>query len=217
MRKMPMKSKIFNTDQVRAIQEGRMTQSMQVVKRPLDDRGIRLCEPTGWEDWHGASIKCPFGKVGDVIAVRETWAITTNVNSMPNWPDRFNIPIEEGSCFIYRAHGEWQWVDDDGFSTEKSFWRSPATMPREAARLFLRITHIRVMRVQELTGRDILNQGYDNGKSNPTMGIRWENMQRMHMEQLMPDTWNANPYMWILDFTKTDNHESRQAVDLREI
>jgi hypothetical protein len=80
-------------------------------------------------------------------------------------------------------------------------------MPRWASRLALQITGIRAERVQDISGRDVLAEGVDNGKSNPTMGQRWENMQKMAYAELWDAInakrghfWASNPWVWVIEF-----------------
>jgi len=209
-----MKSKIFSTDQVRGIQEGRITQFMQEVKQNIEHQFD--CFPVGDErhdklspSWselglkegvlycgncgHLAlnNIKCPFGKPEDIIYVRETWAVTC------------------GGKYEYKADGEYppriihEMANEGGgedIVTER--WFPSARMPRAAARLFLKITNVRVMRVQELSAADVFKQGIDNGKSNHTMGIQYTNMQRIAFIEKHPEVWQANRWQWVVSFEK---------------
>lgn len=174
-----MKSKIFNTDQIRAIQDGRMTQFMQVVKHPLDNRGARYCGPHGWEDWHGIPIKCPFGKVGDILYCREAWHY-----------------LDSQDEFVYKADPPIFFPHE---MVETNPFYSPATMPREAARLFLRITNIRVMRVQELTEQDAKAQGYEviDDEFCPALCALKSDVFEKGLDYF-------EKYHWIIDFEKTD-------------
>ncbi len=167
-----MKSRIFNTDQVRAIQDGRMTQFMQVVKPQPTEMPEAGANSFQWN----ATIKgrsysfaaltdtllkehmtefCPFGKVGDVMAVKETTV------SAYTWDGIGECPPPKT---FYKADDEWkrtEWYDEEKDSIISGpKWKSAVHMPHEAARLFLRITNIRVMRVQELTEQDAKAQGY---------------------------------------------------------
>lgn len=184
-----MRGRIFNTDQVRAIQSGRMTQFMQEVKpQPNIDncpvggsiwlvkKGLYLWEEDDPSLCATMTEYCPLGKVGDVIYVREGW---------------FNdADFEEAAIYVHKENFP-------NFPLGGCKWRSPATMPREAARLFLRIENIRVMRVQELKWGDFEKQGYPGYR--PIQQEPVDQFKTSHM-----DIWEANKFHWILDFTKTD-------------
>lgn len=191
-----MKSKIFNTDQVRSIQDGRMTQFMKVVKpQPTADwmQNTKQFSPTGamfdskgkqlfWlsdPDAKGkkdSEIYCPFGKVGDVIYCREKWNFIYGI-----------IDTQWEEIGYYHS--------TDGDINKK--WKSPATMPREAAQLFLHITNIRVMRVQELNDSDMVKQ--QARLVSPPIIRTFKDTSVSNLK-----LWQQNPYCWIIDFEKTD-------------
>lgn len=80
-------------------------------------------------------------------------------------------------------------------------------MPRWASRITLEVTGVRVERLQNISGRDVLAEGVDNGKSNPTMGMRWENMQLMAFEGLWvsingAQSWEDSPWVWVVEFRR---------------
>lgn len=180
-----MKGKIFNTEQVRAIQEGRMTQFMQEVKSRHESGIFQVCRnrdgvitsiySLDWDERNcERDVVCPFGKVGDVIYVREGW---------------FNdADSEEAPIYVHKGYSP-------NFPLGGCKWKSPATMPREAARLFLRIENIRVMRVQELSVMEFEKQDRRNA---------YVHMPSFRPNCLSEEIWNANKYHWIIDFTKTD-------------
>lgn len=196
-----MKSKIFNTDQVRAIQDGRMTQFMQVVKPQPEVITGDILNPFKWyaankNDFCGdidRPVKCPFGKVGDVITVKEIWirGITIDENEKPvnDNPPRFWYKADNNAPEWYRPE-----LSDDHPNYLTPPWKSPATMPREAARLFLRITNIRVMRVQELTKQDARAQGHE---TDIVYGDIWT------PHDFLPGG-TENLWYWVIDFTKID-------------
>lgn len=178
-----MRSKIFSTDQIRAIQDGRMTQFMQVVK-PQPGLHAEFCryDVIGQALFtDNTRIGCPFGKIGDTLYCREDWA------------------VNERGEYEYRADGKEAPVllclTFEGLKTINR-WYPSATMPREAARLFLRITNIRVMRVQELKEQDAAAQGYVDHKK-----FKWciDELARCNEK-----IWIENTWIWTIDFTKTD-------------
>lgn len=97
-------------------------------------------------------------------------------------------------------------------------WHPSIHMPREAARIFLRVTDVRVERLQKIDGHGVLAEGVDNGHSNPAMGKRWENMQLMAFPALWDSTikpaardlygWDANPWVWVIEFEQIGREEA---------
>ena len=156
---------LFNTDMVRAILDGRKTVTRRVVKpQPVwveQDKKYRVC-PSGW--WWGLDriraidnnelfaqmlkVEAAPYNVGDILYVRETWAFNPcdkcGHACDTQAPDIYSSA--EG-CFIYRAnYGE---TEDDSFPPSMFKWRPSIHMPREAARIFLRVTDVRVERLQD--------------------------------------------------------------------
>ena len=76
----------------------------------------------------------------------------------------------------------------------------------------LKITYLGVERLQDISGADIFAEGIDNGKSNPTMGKRWENMQRMVYEEHWNNLhagkpgvqWADNPFVWVVKYERSE-------------
>jgi hypothetical protein len=193
-----MRSKIFNTDQVHAIQEGRMTQFMQAVKPEYQPvryeyiNGKWMMKQAGWpllQRDEFISRFCPFGKVGDVIAVRETFQYYGNAKGQID--------------YLYKAKAG----DEERLNEfHDPIWRPSAAMPREAARLFLRITNIRVMRVQELTEEDAKAQiaPYQNDRESYN-GEHYHGSHKNGLKSLVGiKAWDENQFHWIIDLTKTD-------------
>lgn len=136
---MSEKPILFSTDMVKAIMDGRKTMTRRVIKpqpeRIAPDSKNRLplaflADGTKW-------IKPPY-QPGDVLWVRETWAVDDNPACVPQ--------------YIYKA--------DDGFYPEGG-WRPSIHMPREAARLFLTVKEVRVEGLQDITEEDVKAEGVD--------------------------------------------------------
>lgn len=93
-------------------------------------------------------------------------------------------------------------------------WHPSIHMPKEAARIFLKVTDVRVERLQMMNGKDVLKEGVDNGSSNPTMGYRFDVMQRMAFKDLWNSTiktadldkygGDANPWVWVIEFERVE-------------
>lgn len=130
---------LFSTSMVRAILEGRKTQTRRVIKPEPEGRGLRTTN-VQFEDWHGNEVKCPYGEVGDILWVRESWALEKYFNG-----------LTEECFFKYKA-------DFDGPVDWN--WKPSIHMPKKAARLFLKITDIHVERLQDISTSDCMKEGY---------------------------------------------------------
>lgn len=149
----------------------------------------------------------PKYQVGDILWVQETWKVENS----------YILTGTYGFDVCYRANDKIMpciFSDMDRYKKffkyeNKKGWQSPYFIPREAARIFLRVTKVRVERLQDINGLEVLAEGVDNGRSNPTMGQRWENMQRMAFQELWDGLntdrgygWNVNPWVWVYEFER---------------
>lgn len=127
-------------------------------------------------------------KKGNILYVRETWC-------------KGSLDYNEEK-FYYKADNKIPHCQ----------WCPSIHMPKEAARIFLRVKNVRTERLQDIDGYGILAEGVDNGNSNQTMGKRWENMQRMAFSEIWNSTvkksdiekygWSANPWVWVIEFER---------------
>ncbi|OSY94979.1 hypothetical protein [Klebsiella michiganensis] len=173
---------IFNGEMVRAILDGRKTQTRRIMApQPADDieRGIfPNPEVIGWKSSrrhkHGSTTAhfCHYGKPGDRIWVRETWGVVSHAFSddglMIDWvPDRPATAIHEmpfGNGYysgyaIYAADGDFTWGDDDGYEDGRSCWKPSIHMPKAASRILLEITDVRVERLNAISEEDAQSEG----------------------------------------------------------
>ena len=143
---------IFNTEMVKAILDGRKTQTRRVIKSqptPEPDRFEYYGEKLGW-GWLPTSKSgkigiftppryyCPYGKIGDRLWVRETWSHGCNDFGT----NRFTVH--------YRA---------DGLDHKGHRWSPSIFMPRKRSRITLEITDIRVERIQDISEQDAIAEG----------------------------------------------------------
>ena len=196
-----MKPSLFNTEMVRAISEGRKTVTRRAIRPQPEGRPIRMTENSCYPGCYAIEgtprVIRPPCQSGDILYVRETWN--------GDWCDHY----------IYKADGGS--AKAAGYTAEPK-WRPSIHMPKEAARLFLRVTGVRVERLKDIDGHGILKEGIDNGKSNPAMGTRWENMQSMAFAELWNNTikpsdralygWAANPWVWVIEFERISKDEA---------
>ncbi|MEA5151989.1 MAG: hypothetical protein VB039_05245 [Oscillospiraceae bacterium] len=124
---MSLKPILFNTAMVKAIRAGQKTQTRRVIREPSIEMETNVY-PNGYiQTSRGVWTKPPYQR-GDILWVRETWAYAPDDD--PNFRD-----------FIYQADDETPEV------WHKTAWRPSIHMPYTAARLFLRVTRIRVERL----------------------------------------------------------------------
>ncbi|HBM3155018.1 TPA: hypothetical protein LVL83_000348 [Klebsiella michiganensis] len=183
---MKERGMIFNGEMVRAILDGRKTQTRRIMApQPADDieRGIfPNPEVIGWKSSrrhkHGSTTAhfCHYGKPGDRIWVRETWGVVSHAFSddglMIDWvPDRPATAIHEmpfGNGYysgyaIYAADGDFTWGDDDGYEDGRSCWKPSIHMPRAASRILLEITDVRAERLNTISEEDARAEGIIDG------------------------------------------------------
>lgn len=172
---------IFNGEMVRAILDGRKTQTRRIMKNQpagdYPDTPALIRSVDGGFQWYGhygesSIFNCPFGAVGDRIWVRETWGVVSHEldedgRIQPWSPDRPATAIHEmpfGNGYysghaIYAADGEFTWGDDDGYEDGRSCWKPSIHMPRAACRILLEVTGIRVERLNSISQEDAQAEG----------------------------------------------------------
>ena len=179
---------------VRAILAGRKTQTRRII---TDQSAISL-HPDGTPK--KAQPKCRFGKQGDTLWVKETFFDDRPYKSCPAFCD--------GPDFIYRA--------DEGAFIGCHKWKPSIFMPREASRITLLITDIRVERLQDITDEDAEQEGiYPIINTGPPPA--WHSTapagamivkQRDSITPFKdlwnsihgPEAWESNPFLYVIQF-----------------
>lgn len=182
-----MKPILFNAQMVRAILDGRKTQTRRVVKPqpPVDavpyyDRVLYWKTPQRGE---GVPYAKPTYAPGDILWVRETW--------------RWKTPsVLEETKYIYRA-------DIHPADETKQKWRPSIHMPKEAARIFLRVTDARVERLWDISSEDVYAEGTDSRLWAATRDA----FRRIWDSTIKPSDinrygWDANPWVWVISFER---------------
>ncbi|MCZ8144884.1 hypothetical protein [Flavobacterium sp.] len=137
-------------------------------------------------------VKCPYGKVGDVLWVRETMIF--NKNSQTYWPvsdgyKRSISPLTNKPVFEY----------------EKVV--SSIHMPKKACRLFLKITDIRVEQLNHISRGDAMLEGchFANMQTGPNP-VDW--FKDLWKSMNGEESWNSNPWVWVISFERIDKPEN---------
>ncbi len=201
-----MKPILFTTEEVRATLDNRKTVTRRVVKpqeKILENPmfGYTMFTPKGyisvrgdWTDTDGDKrygenfIKLPYCH-GDILYVREAWA---------EWHGRF----------VYKttSFGSEKYIEKNG--TESVIrWKSPVSMPREAARIFLRVTDVRVERLQEITFKQALKEGC-NDYSSTALGFFYVWDSTLKAKDRILYGWEANPWVWVIEFERVSREEA---------
>jgi hypothetical protein len=196
---------LFSTPAVQAILAGQKTQTRRVVTVPWH-KGKKVPPYEPWYvesdgkllymdecgEYHPMEDVCPYGEPGDILWVRETWASHCDECEHNQGEGHKDATCIFGDCerYAYKA-------DDDGCPGGK--WRPSIHMPREAARLFLRVTGVRVERLQDISYDDCLREGMWNyGTEVDTLAMFQELWQTLNAKRGFG--WETNCWVWVISF-----------------
>jgi hypothetical protein len=171
---------IFNTATVKAIIEGRKTQTRRLVKpqpKAFDGSGgghwwrctyvqsmVRVEEelqnPTS-EYYEGFIDEVnPFGKKGDRLWVRETFCYGRIDEWDAEHPEDRRLYVDQDNAFIKNQQSiPKQWCEENNVDVEGVVWKPSIHMPRSAARILLEITKIRIERLNQISTQDAVQEG----------------------------------------------------------
>lgn len=222
-----MKPSLFNTEMVKALLDGQKSVTRRVVKPQPKMQLSYICggcgcgrwsyppkncvEQSGWDEKYrridgltaedNAMLWTPPFHAGDILYVRETWD---------------NEPVSPGGhtrlsgVYYYKADGD---LRPEGW---RGNWHPSIHMPKAAARIFLRVTDVRVEHLQDMRMGDMKAEGMI-----PTnvSGGSWQQWQRDYAQPAWNSTikksdlpvygWDANPWVWVIEFERISAEEAR--------
>lgn len=196
---------IFSGEMVKAILDGRKTQTRRVVK-PQPASGVRFSPfvPEQVEDGHGREMRCPYGV--ERLWVRETWTEGYDrALSEAEGDDQNAVSIiyKADGSEIYRscpAEIAAQWGDFSQDGDNDPRWKPSIFLPRWASRITLEVVSVRVERLQEISDSDARAEGVlcDLNCRRPFANL-WDfiNAERGY-------GWDANPWVWVVEFERMD-------------
>jgi len=212
---------IFNGDMVRAILAGQKTQT----RRPINPAPMMITDSSAvpWEGDPETLAKllkksgkaCPFGQPGDLLWVRETWSqIDDTEFGGERWIDYRATPKYPESSG--RRPAGW---DDEPENTPLR-WRQSIHMPRWASRILLRVTAVRVERVQDLSEQDAMAEGVTEMMFHPgrclsqcASGISFPSAISAYRDlwESIYGNWDVNPWVWVVEFERATDSKQEAA------
>lgn len=204
VRELPI---LFNIEMVKAILTGRKTCTRRAIKlpdkmtgRPIGKSGDSS-NPLGF--FYPGGIKRPPYQPGDILYVRETWSEIKNADG-------------SHKKYVYKASDQYPFGESRYII--KFNWKPSIHMPKKAARIWLKVTDVRVERLQDITEDGAKEEGanFKNGKN---VGLE-EKMRRTAIErfaEIWNSTikktdidrygWDANPWVWVIEFERCKSRE----------
>lgn len=187
---MAEKPILFNTEMVRAILDGQKTQTRRIMKRqPPEGEKVEYNEHYNMLLIHNIPAKHGPFEVGDVLWVRETFA---------TWSRTYGST----SRIVYRADV------DPGDKTDYE-WFPSIHMPRDIARIYLRVKDVRAERLQEISDEDAKREGANH---NTCVYEKMKHSARDRFAGIWDSTikkadlplygWDANPWVWVVEFER---------------
>ena len=214
---------LFSGPMVRAILEGRKTQTRRVVKpqplsmREAESKGMhgdlvldlasysgvsRLSESRGRNAAAAGVLithpHCPYGAPGDRLWVRETWWMHDNQNAFDAEDGNVTAPDGTRRLVGYAATMNY---DSSRCASEFGCRKRPSIhMPRWASRLTLEVVAVRVERLQAISEEDVLAEGIERPLRREYAEL-WESINGA-------GSWDANPFVWVVEFRRLTNGEA---------
>ena len=211
---MATKPILFNTQMVRAILDGRKTCTRRIVKpQPTAHYGVQCIKP-------------PY-QPGDILYVRETWERFECWNCEGD--ERGNCPKEPKKSVLDKACGCYMYRATDEISGDAK-WHPSIHMPKEAARIWLKVTNVRVERLQEITETQTEEEGflftppclhrtgenycdidgpcgnkikYCDMSAGELFGkVLWDSTIKKSDIDIYG--WDANPWVWVIEFERCE-------------
>jgi len=206
---MKIKPILFNTDMVHSLLDGHKSVTRRVVKPQPEGKPYPMPQGSCWPGYFGtmesARVFAPPYRPGDILYVRETWN--------GDWCDHY----------IYKADGGSAKAAGYG---EEPKWHPSIHMPKEAARLFLRVTGVTAKHVQDITDEDARKEGCTGredfhrvwndcyAKPRPIKdecgvithyeSYPWEDIRETRTYRGKPWHVIGNPWVWVIEFERCE-------------
>lgn len=206
---------LFSTPMVVALINERKTMTRRIVKiqptfnefniEPHDSRGFVQKKQVGVNPDKFEVIQqwlCPFGNIGDILWVRETYCFV----SLEHAHDLLE-GVKDRNQIIYKAsvHDDWMKYAKEKYGYK---WKPCIHMPKEACRLFVEITNIRIERLQEIGEQDAVKEGISNNVTKYYDYLREDFITESAYHSFFTlwesingaNSWENNPWVWVIEF-----------------
>ena len=201
---------LFNGDMVRAILDGRKTCTRRVIKPQWEEcphckyvHNEYIYDKMA-ENVYCARCGCPLEperrspyQLEDILYVRETWGHPISLNS--------------DKQYVFRADK----IAESGFENDSHIWHPSIHMPKEAARIWLKVKNVRVERLQDITAEQVVKEGttgltMDLIQSSDELkrhydipfAVLWDSTIKKADRNLYG--WAANPRVWVIEFERCE-------------
>lgn len=189
---------LFSAPMVRAILDGRKTQTRRIVNKKHLQFLSNITENFLDGKWDQRPF--PYGKPGDRLWVRET-----------HWMDKRDIlcAVMDLDGFAVDAHpaGRNKFVKDFHSLKNNKFWKKRPSihMPRIASRILLEVKNVRVERLQDISEEDAIAEGVDGENEAAEIGCSWYEKPKRAYRRLWNSingtgSWDLNPWVWVVEF-----------------
>lgn len=215
---MSVKPILFNTDMVRAILDGRKSCTRRIVKGFIPNdakwgytaftpKGCISCRGTFADGYGEKFFKLPC-EPGDILYVRETWERFECWNCKGD--ERGNCSKEPQKSVLDKTCGFYMYRATNEISGDAR-WHPSIHMPKEAARIWLKVTNVRVERLQEITPQGAWKEGarcsclhpVPDCAGNKTAFVNIWN-STIKKSDLDWYGWSANPWVWVIEFERCE-------------
>ena len=187
----------------------------QGAKRPVAGDFVEVWQ-TDVDDHASGPLSCPFGNVGDVLWVKETWGVGTRPCPFNGWVDGLEYKADD---FELNDHDLLplrviELPDGIELSDFEGRWRQSHQMPRWASRITLEVKDIRIERMRDVTEETAKSEGMEHyvvpgitrsgtgdvvepANCSVTNLQRWEHYCKQKFGET---TWNMNPWIWVVEW-----------------
>lgn len=230
---MTERGMILNGEMVRAILDGRKTQTRRIMKVQPESNQLGLLRITDstkrstigkyhWSESNATGnhmrsklFSCPFGDVGDRIWVRETWS-SDFANYYPN--DRVWYAADNNRRLDIEVVGGVRGIYSPESDVHVPFrWRPSIHMPLWASRILLEITNVGVQRLQSISPNDAAREGLvklpATGRYCINQGDQYFGGASHDAREVFSwlwasiygeESWQANPWVWVIEFKRAE-------------